>query len=120
MLGRIVSIESDAPTNVDPLSDVSWNTTVQVVLAPHPGLTPGQRRAIELDYGMVGGRSIVQTRRALLFYVIRRLGLAEDASTRPEVQQIVMINREEVAGHLETERRHAAGERNRGAESEVA
>jgi hypothetical protein len=68
-----------------------------LVIAPHPGLTPAQARAIALDYGIRGGSATIKVRRALLFYALRRLGLDVPPDTRPPHEQhIVLVNRAEV------------------------
>ena len=45
------------------------------------------------------GRAQIAVRRALLFYALKRLGLDTDpAARRPQDQQIVLLNRDEVIG----------------------
>jgi WYL domain len=83
-------------SNIDPTQDAAWHRELNLVIAPHPELTEGQKRAIELDYGMSAGSVVVQTREALLFYVLRLLGFDETAERRPQGQQIVLVNREEL------------------------
>ncbi|WP_094023244.1 hypothetical protein [Maliponia aquimaris] len=52
---------------------------------------------IELDYGMVDGTAVLEVRRCLLFYNLKRLGLDGDAAARrPEDQQIVLLNADDV------------------------
>ena len=68
---------------------------MEAIILPHPALTEGQRRAIELDYGMEGGRLVLKTREALLWYLLKHLGLLHE----PDVcaasdQQIVLANRD--------------------------
>ena len=61
-------------------------------IAPHM-----QRCAIEMDYGMEDGRAQIPVRRALLFYALKRLGLDTDpAARRPQDQQIVLLNSDDV------------------------
>ena len=59
-------------------------------IAPHPGLTAAQARAIAIDYGLRHGSTRIPVRRALL-------GL--DAAALQE-QHIVLVNRDEVAAVL--------------------
>jgi hypothetical protein len=96
VFARILNVVSDAESTVDPLQDAAWINMLDVVLAPHPQLLEGQKRAIELDYGMRDGRVSFQTREALLFYVLRRLGLDRPAQGTAQSQQIVLINRDEL------------------------
>jgi hypothetical protein len=68
-------------------------------IGPHPELSDNQRRAIEMDYGMEGGRGQIPVRRALLFYALKRLGLDTKPTIRPpNEQQIVLTNAVDVFG----------------------
>jgi hypothetical protein len=52
-----------------------------------------------MDYGMEAGHAQIVVRRALLFYALKRLGLDTDpAARKPQDQQIVLLNRDEVVG----------------------
>lgn len=60
-------------------------------IGPHPELSDNQRRAIEIDYGMMDGKAHIAVRKALLFYALKRLGIDTDpAARRPQDQQIVL------------------------------
>jgi len=97
LLSRIVEIGKQRPVTADPQADTEWLTEAILEIGPHPDLSPTQRRAIEMDYGMEEGRAQIPVRRALLFYTLKRLGLDTDpAARRPQDQQIVLINREVV------------------------
>lgn len=53
-----------------------------------------QRAGVEKDYGMLDGRLVLSTRKAMLFYVLKRLGLRRDAmKENPHEQHIVDLNR---------------------------
>jgi len=101
VFARILNVASDEESTADPLNDAAWINKVDVVLAPHPQLEEGQRRAIELDYGMQDRRVSFQTRQALLFYVVRRLGLDRPAQGTPQSQQIVLVNRDALQPFLD-------------------
>lgn len=101
VFARILNIASDEESTADPLNDAAWINMLDVVLAPHSELEEGQRRAIELDYGMHDGRVSFQTRQALLFYVLRRLGLDRPVQGTPQSQQIVIVNRDALQPFLE-------------------
>lgn len=47
-------------------NDFDWNSFFEVVLIPNPRLSSAQRRTIELDYGMIEGKSVVRVA-SLLF-----------------------------------------------------
>jgi hypothetical protein len=98
LLSRIVEIGKRAPVTADQQSDKDWHSEVVLEIGPHPDLSPTQRRAIEMDYGMENGRAQIPLRRALLFYALKRLGLDTDpAARRPQDQQIVLLNPEVLA-----------------------
>jgi hypothetical protein len=74
---------------------------VTVVIAPHPRLSQGQRKAIELDYGMRDGEREIEVPKAFLYSFLKRLGLdGEPARKRPQDQHIVLVNRKEVRDAL--------------------
>ena len=79
VVGRIVSA-SPCPEYpwVDGLADEQWHNLATVVLAPASGLTTAQRRAVEEDYGMHGGRVEFTVRKALVTYVAEALGVLEE------------------------------------------
>jgi len=103
LLSRVVEIGKQGPVTVDPQVDAAWYSEVVLEIGPHPDLSPTQRRAIEMDYGMEEGMAQIPVRRALLFYTLKRLGLDTDpAARRPQDQQNVLLNREAIHGRRET------------------
>jgi predicted DNA-binding transcriptional regulator YafY len=99
LLSRIVEVGGQGPVTSDPGADDAWQTEVVLKIGPHPDLSDNQRRAIEMDYGMEAGHAQIVVRRALLFYALKRLGLDTDpAARRPQDQQIVLLNRDNVLG----------------------
>ena len=50
---------------------------------------------------MTNGQVILETRQAMLYYVLQRLGLSRDGEDRPEAQQIQLKNASEVKAILE-------------------
>jgi hypothetical protein len=98
LLSRVIEIGKRGPVTVDQQSDTDWHSEVVLEIGPHPDLSPTQRRAIEMDYGMQDGRAQIPVRSALLFYALKRLGLDTDpAARRPQDQQIVLLNPEVLA-----------------------
>jgi predicted DNA-binding transcriptional regulator YafY len=97
VLARLLAVRGSRPERIDPLQDRQWHTMLTMRLAPHPRMKGGQRKAIELDYGMEHGHTEVQTRVCLSYYLERHLGLDLDPDNiPPERQQIVLENRREV------------------------
>lgn len=73
VFARILRIALGDSSHVDPSADAVWQHEVEVIIMPHPELPEGQKRAIELDYGMQEGRLVLKTREALLFYLLEHL-----------------------------------------------
>jgi hypothetical protein len=98
VLGRLSKPKASGAAKSASADDADWLSFVELVIAPHPGLTAAQARAIAIDYGIRGGSASLRVRRALLFYALRRLGLDAAADVRPASEQhIVLVNRAEVA-----------------------
>jgi len=99
LLSRIVETRAVKPNEVGPDADADWNEQIMLEIGPHPELSDTQQKVIALDYGMRGGKSQIQVRKALLYYALRRLGLDTDsAARRPQDQQIVLLNRDLILG----------------------
>lgn len=97
LLARMIEIRGTRPTEVDPTTDSDWQEQVVLAVGPHPDLSEAQQKIIGLDYGMRGGTAKIKVRRAFLYYTLKRLGLDTDPSARrPQDQQIVLRNREEI------------------------
>lgn len=101
LLPRILEIGATSANGADRAQDHLWHETFDIILVPHPALSPGQQAVVAKDYDMEGGRSVLTVRYAMLFYVMRRLGLLDDASGRdPRTQHIVAANAPELAAAL--------------------
>ena len=97
VLSRILETKATRPASMDGDADMDWTEDVILEIAPHPGLSPSQQKAIALDYGMTAGKAEVRVRKALLYYTLKRLGLdTPPDARRPQDQHIVLINRDEV------------------------
>ncbi len=97
VLGRMSRPRLAGPAQAEPRADRDWHGFVELEIAPHPGLTPAQAKAIALDYGLSKGGAKIRVRRALLFYALRRLGLDLRPDARPAHEQhIALVNRREI------------------------
>jgi predicted DNA-binding transcriptional regulator YafY len=77
--------------------DEDWNTTVSVIIEPDSRLKPEQKAIIEADFGMVEGRLVIPTRRALVKYVLQRFQIdPKKLDPRASAQQIVVRNLDEL------------------------
>jgi hypothetical protein len=54
------------------LLDPGWTTPATVILEADPSLKVGQRTIIEANYGMEDGQLVIETRGALIQYVLHR------------------------------------------------
>ena len=76
--------------------DTSWSTFFKLILIPNPKLSKAQQTTIERDYGMKDGRCELRIRRALLYYLDKRLRLdVAEKQDRPKETPIVVANRVE-------------------------
>src|SRR3989338_913481 len=90
VLGRIMGIRGEQPSEVMGTSDTEWNEIVNVTIAPNPALTEDQQKIIERDYAMKRSKAVIAVRRSLFFYLIRRLGIDEGLEKTPAAQQVVI------------------------------
>lgn len=103
VIARILDVKDAVSVGPDASSDTQWHMTVKLILQANPQLSEARRRVVELDYGMENGEVTFECRQALLFYALKQLGLEEKEIARPEEQQIVLKNQEEVES-LRTQR----------------
>ena len=74
-------------------NDRLWHEHFSFQIVPHPKLTPSQQIVVAKDYGMNDGKCTLSVRYAMLFYVLKRLGLLSDArSEDPKRQHIVVLD----------------------------
>lgn len=96
LLPRILDIRNRGERGALPNEDRQWAEVFDVVIGPHPDLTRNQKAVVEKDFGMADGKAVLTVRYAMLFYVLKRLGLLEDArKLNARTQHIVNLNREE-------------------------
>ncbi len=103
LLSRILDLRRDQQpksAKSNGTQDADWHSDITLTIAPYPDLSPAQKRAIHLDYGMSGeGRAQITVQKSMLYYALKRLGLDTDpAARRPQDQQIVLVNRDEIMG----------------------
>ena len=102
IMPRILGIGALGEGGSDAPNDALWQKRFGVEIGPHPELTPSQKAVIAKDYGMEGGSAVLTVRYAMLFYVLKRLGLLGDAAKLPaRSQHIVVTNQDDTAAALE-------------------
>lgn len=90
VLGRIMDVRGEQSSSTSAIADREWNELIKVIITPNPALTVDQKKIIERDYSMERGRSEIVIRRALLFYLKRRLGVEDGAQKTPAAQQVII------------------------------
>lgn len=77
--------------------DSGWNTLLAVAIEPDSRLKPEQSAIIEADYGMQGGQLLIETRGALVQYVLQRYQIdPTKVHAKATAQQIVVANLDEL------------------------
>jgi len=81
--------------------DEAWNTPVTVLIEPDARLSPAQKAIIEVDYGMLDGHLPVETRGALVQYVLQRFGIDPNTvQANAAAQQLQVGNLQALKGWL--------------------
>ena len=102
LLPRILDVGAKSEPGEAGEQDWLWNNYFDVVIGPHPALTASQQKVVAKDYGLDQGSGVLAVRYAMLFYVLKRLGLLGDAGKlNAKTQHIVTINRKETEAALE-------------------
>jgi predicted DNA-binding transcriptional regulator YafY len=91
VVSRIISAKTSPDIGEDPSRDLSWTAELTVIVEPAPQLTIGQRRAVELDYGMNNGRIELRVPEAMLLYLLRQLPILSEGS-KPSHNPLVLAN----------------------------
>jgi len=87
----------DDPTDHGRETDPGWSTSLPVIIEPDSRLKPEQRTIIEADYGMQDGRLVIETRGALVQYVLQRYQIdPTKVHAKATAQQIVVANLDEL------------------------
>lgn len=103
LVPRIIGIRDFDLPGKGGSEDTIWNDRFGVVIGPHPDLGPNQQAIVAKDYGMVGGSTVLEVRYAMLFYVLKRLGLLDNPEKKPaRAQHIVVLNHAETSKALQT------------------
>lgn len=94
----IKDIEGDACMHREDAS--RWNTMVNIILVPDSRLSDYQKAIIAEDYNMLDGKRVIPVHSALVPYAVQALNLdLAKIEARPEAQQIMVANLDEVRSH---------------------
>lgn len=101
LLPRILGVRDKDKPGAAGEQDWLWNNYFDVIIGPHPDLTESQKKVVAKDYGLDHGSGVLAVRYAMLFYVLKRLGLLGDAAKQnARTQHIVALNRKETEAAL--------------------
>jgi len=101
LLPRVLEIGSLGEPGAPAEHDALWQERFGVEIGPHPDLTTSQQAVVAKDYGMEKASAVLTVRYAMLFYVLKRLGLLGDAGKLPaRSQHIVVVNQAETEAAL--------------------
>ena len=101
LLPRVLGIGALGESGAGAQYDTMWQQRFEVEIGPHPDLAASQKAVVAKDFGMESGSALLTVRYAMLFYVLKRLGLLGDAAKLPASNQhIVVINQAEVEAAL--------------------
>lgn len=81
----------EGKAQTDSVEDKLWHQTIAIEIEPDPRLSPAQQRVISDDYQMVNQKLVLNTRIALLNYLLKRLGL-DATNDDPCAQQITLTS----------------------------
>jgi hypothetical protein len=102
LLPRILKSRGEDEPGASGEADHFWHEYYPLEIAPHPALTSSQQEVVAKDYGMKGRKCVLRVRVAMLFYVMKRLGLLNDAVNEdPRRQHIVLLNEADAKRVLE-------------------
>ncbi len=96
-LARIDSVGHESPSPIDSGLDYEWHHLIDLIIAPNNNLPEQKQAAIADEYGMDDGRLVVTMRVSLCFYLMTENNLDIPLGVlKPEKQQLVLLNQEEV------------------------
>jgi hypothetical protein len=96
-LNRISAVGGHRPAAIDPLLDFEWVHQINLDIRPNPNLSAERQAAVAAEHGMKDGRLLRPCRLSLSFYLMSEYNLdVEPGILKPEKQQIVLQNRDEV------------------------
>ena len=72
--------------------DTDWNSLVRLRIRPRSDLSDAQARAVRLEYGFdEKTHLLIETRKALVFYVVRRWRLNQEKA-RLQLETVEEVN----------------------------
>jgi hypothetical protein len=97
VLARFQKIHAARVSTTDAATDERWHSFATVILRVRSSLAPGQRAAVEAEFGMTDGTLEIRLRDAMLPYLVRQLRLDLDPTTDAGTQLIEWVNQKDLA-----------------------
>lgn len=96
-LNRINTVKNQRPAAIDSKLDFEWVHKINLVIVPNAALSAERQAAVAAEHGMTDGRLVRPCRLSLSFYLMSEYNLdVEPGMLKPEKQQIILQNRDEV------------------------
>ncbi len=96
-LDRLSAVAASRPSSIDPALDFEWVHEINLVILPNPSLPRERQDAVATELGMTDGRLVRPCRLSLSFHLMSEYNLdVEPGLLKPEKQQIILQNRDEV------------------------
>jgi len=96
-LNRIRAVTGQRSTSTDPKLDFEWVHMINLVIVPNLELSAERQAAVAAEYAMTEGRLTRPCRLSLSFYLMSEYNLdVKPGVLKPEKQQIILQNRDEV------------------------
>lgn len=96
-LSRIAAVNGHRPATIDKDLDFEWVHQINLVIRPNPALSRERQAAVASEHDMTDGQLIRPCRLSLSFYLMSEYNLdVEPDLLKPEKQQIILHNRDEV------------------------
>jgi hypothetical protein len=78
-------------------NDTAWHTMINVVIEPDQRLNLSQRQVVEREYNMQNGQLVIQTRAALVQYLLQEMQInLKMTENNPTAQQIILVNKADI------------------------
>jgi WYL domain len=106
VFARIQQVHESRAGTADARNDRRWSSFVTVILRPRHDLTPGQRLAVESEFGMREGVLEIRMREALVHYFLRQMQLEQEIGGRDSGQFVELANAEVLVPFLAETLRH--------------
>lgn len=91
VIGRFQSVGKAKPCPYAVWVDADWLETETLLFRPSAALSPQQRTALEMDYGMEDSKLILAVRRAMRIYALRRLGFVGKPLEPPMLNELKQL-----------------------------